>query len=192
MKDTVIVIDEKIREFRIEKGIKLFEAAAKAEISKGLLSKIENGRAIPSLPVLLQILKAIDVDLADFFNEVELHSEDKLYLLIKKSEYRRIAKEDAYGFHYFSVFQQSFSSVAFNVTYLELEHGASRELVTTDGFEFIYLIEGKIDYVLGNDELTMEEGDSLFFNGNIPHVKRNQYGKTARILVIYLLTSINH
>ena len=192
MKDTVIVIGEKIREFRTEKNIKLFEAAAKADISKGLLSKIENGRAIPSLPVLLQILRSLEIDLTVFFKEVESESDGHTYLLIKKEDYRPVAKEDASGFHYFSVFQQSFSSVAFNVTYLELEPDAKRELVTTDGFEFIYLVSGTLDYILGEDRLTMEQGDSLFFNGNIPHVKRNPYGETAKILVIYLLTSINH
>lgn len=192
MKDTVIVIGEKIREYRNEKNIKLFEAAARADISKGLLSKIENGRAIPSLPVLLQILKSLDVNLADFFNEVESYTDSPLYFLIKKEDYRPINKEDAAGFNYFSVFQQSFSSVAFNVTYLELEPKAKRALVTTDGYEFIYLVDGTIDYVLGGDEFTLEKGDSLFFNGNIPHVKKNPYGETAKILVIYLLTSITH
>jgi transcriptional regulator with XRE-family HTH domain len=190
MNNTVIVIGEKLREFRTAKNIKLFEAAAKAEISKGLLSKIENGRAIPSLPVLLQILNAIDIELTVFFKEVETQNLAPLYLLIKKNQYRSIEKEDAIGFNYFAIFQRSFSSVAVNFTYLELEPGAKRELVTTDGFEFIFLIRGTIDYVLGDQNFTMHNGDSLFFDGTIPHVKRNPYLETAQILVIYLLTSI--
>lgn len=192
MRNTVIVIGEKIREIRIAKNIKLFEAAGKSEISKGLLSKIENGRAIPSLPVLLQILKALEVDLSDFFAEVESGNESPLYLHIKKEDYRSIEKEDAVGYNYFTIFQRAFSSVAINFSYLELKPGAHRDLVTTDGFEFIFLSKGKIDYVLGNEQLTMNEGDSLFFDGNIPHVKKNPYKETAKILVIYLLTSITN
>jgi transcriptional regulator with XRE-family HTH domain len=192
MRNTVIVIGEKIREFRMAKNIKLFEAAGKADISKGLLSKIENGRAIPSLPVLLQILKSLEVDLSDFFSQVESESDLPLYFLIKKSEYVPINKEEAVGYQYFAVFQRAFSSIVVNFTYLELMPDAKRALVTTEGFEFIFLIEGKIDYVLGNELLTMEAGDSLFFNGNIPHVKKNPYGQIAKILVVYLLTTITN
>lgn len=192
MRNAVIVIGEKIREYRVAKNIKLFEAAGKAEISKGLLSKIENGRAIPSLPVLLQILKSLEVDLSDFFSQVEFESDLPLFFLIKKADYRPIKKEEAIGYEYFAVFQRDFSSVVVNFTYLELMPNAKRDLVTTDGFEFIFLIEGKIDYVLGNDHLTLEAGDSLFFNGNIPHVKKNPYGQIAKILVVYLLTSITN
>jgi transcriptional regulator with XRE-family HTH domain len=191
MKDTVTRIGETIRHIRTTQNLKLFEAAAKAEISKGLLSKVENGRAIPSLPVLLQILKALDIELTDFFKEVENGSDSPMFLLIKKSDYRPIEKEEAVGFQYSSIFQKSFSSVAVNFTYLELAPNARRELVTTDGYEFIHLIKGSIDYVLGDQQFTMNAGDSLFFDGTIPHVKKNPYRETAQILVIYILTSIS-
>jgi uncharacterized cupin superfamily protein len=68
-----------------------------------------------------------------------------------------------------------------------LSPDAKREMVTTDGMEFIYLASGTIDYKLGDATITMEEGDSLFFDGRVPHLKINRSGQTARILVIYLL-----
>jgi transcriptional regulator with XRE-family HTH domain len=191
MKNTVIRIGETIRHIRTERNLKLFETAAKAEISKGLLSKIENGRTIPSLPVLLQILKALEIDLTDFFKQVETDNNSPMYLLIKKKDYRPIEKEEAIGFQYFSIYQQAFSSVAINFTYLELKQNAQREMVTTDGYEFIHLVHGSIDYVLGNEKFSMQAGDSLFFNGSIPHVKKNPYKETAQILVVYILTSIS-
>ena len=60
-------------------------------------------------------------------------------------------------------------------------------MVTTDGMEFIYLVEGDIDYKLGDTTITMNQGDSLFFDGRVPHLKINKSTQTARILVIYLL-----
>ena len=70
---------------------------------------------------------------------------------------------------------------------LKLEPNAKREMVTTDGMEFIYLIEGEISYKLDTTEFNMSTGDSLFFDGRIPHLKINKSTKEAKILVVYLL-----
>jgi len=59
--------------------------------------------------------------------------------------------------------------------------------VVTDGFTFLYLIEGTVNYLLADEEITLETGDSLFFDGKIPHVPQNLSGSTAIMLVIYLL-----
>lgn len=188
MGDTIIIIGEKIKSIRTKKNIKLIKAAESAGISKGLLSKIENGRTVPSLPVLLQIIDALKVDLGDFFDDVKSRSETPPYLLIRKEDYREVKKDGAIGFNYFSIFQKTISTSTFHANLLELEMNAKRDMVITDGLEFIYLISGRIDYVLGDEEFTMEEGDSLFFDGRIPHLKLNHYAQKAKILVIYFLT----
>jgi len=48
-------VGKRIKELRLSKDLKLVEVAIKSSVSKGLLSRIENGRTIPSLPVLFSI-----------------------------------------------------------------------------------------------------------------------------------------
>jgi len=186
--DIVINIGKKIREIRNSKKLKLYETADKALISKGLLSKIENGRTIPSLPVLISIIKVLEVDMNEFFDGIE---EDNSHLIIhrKKGDETSIEKEESIGFHYFSILSKGFSNVHFEAVVLKLDPAAQREKVTTDGYEYLYILNGRVDYFLDNEHYTLEEGDSLFFNGNIPHVPENNTGKTATILVIYIVTS---
>ena len=180
-------IGKRIKEIRLSKALKLVEVAVKASVSKGLLSRIENGRTIPSLPVLFDIITALEEKPASFFESIAYSSGSPFYMLIRQEEYQPIEKEDSVGFHYFSIVSQSFSDVTFNAVLLRLAPNASREMVTTDGMEFIYLTEGNIDYKLGDTIVTMNEGDSLFFDGRVPHLKINHTEQIARILVIYLL-----
>ena len=188
MKDKEIFqVGKRIKIIRQQKDYKLTDVAIKATISKGLLSKIENGRTVPSLPVLFEIIAAIGENPASFFEGIQHQIAAPLYFHIRESDYQAIEKEDSVGFHYLSIISQLLNDITFNATLLILDPQAKRDLVTTDGMEFIYLIEGNIDYRLGDEYLSMSEGDSLFFDGRVPHVKMNNTSKTAKILVIYLL-----
>lgn len=56
----------KIRYYRQVKGIN--QTAIKVSISSQYLSKIENGKRIPSLPVLLSIAEALEVEVAELLD----------------------------------------------------------------------------------------------------------------------------
>ncbi len=180
-------VGKRIKEMRLSKEFKLVEVAIKSGVSKGLLSRIENGRTVPSLPVLFNIIGALNENPTTFFEHLNYTSNSPFYMLIKNKDYQPIEKEDSVGFNYFSIMSRSFRDVTFSAVLLKLEPQAKRDMVTTDGMEFIYLAEGDIDYKLGDATITMNQGDSLFFDGRVPHLKINNSTQTARILVIYLL-----
>jgi transcriptional regulator with XRE-family HTH domain len=181
-------IGKKIKEIRQERKNTLMDVAVKAGVSKSLLSKIENGRTIPSLPVLIQIIRALESDLNHFFADI---SDDISYGYIhKKAEnYALYQKEDSEGFSYYSILSENIQNMVFQSSILKLEPGAKRETVVTDGFTFIYLLEGEINYVLGKENIKLKMGDSLFFDGKIPHVPQNKTNETAILLVIYLINT---
>ncbi len=86
MKDDILSnIGKKIKEVRKGKGQNLQELAAQSNITAGLLSKIENFRAVPSLPVLLNISKALDVNMADLVEKV-VNNKEASFLLVRKDE----------------------------------------------------------------------------------------------------------
>lgn len=186
-RDEISILGPRIREIRVIKDYKLVEIAQKASISKGLLSRIENGRTLPSLPVLFSIIAALGESPSSFFENMKPSVHKPFFVLKNESELPSIIKEDSTGFNYFAILNHTFSDITFNATLLKLEPDAQREPVTTDGMEFIYLVTGEIVYNIGNEAFIMKEGDSLFFDGRVPHLKINRSGKMAKILVIYLL-----
>lgn len=179
-----------IRKYRKEKDLKLLELSSITGITSSMLSKIENGRMIPTIPTLFTIIHKLGVSLDVFFAEFMSENKFEGYIYLPKSEFSPYEKEEeATGFQYFSILENSFDGGAFQISLLELASGCKRALVTTAAFEFIYLINGNIQYQLEERLIDMKEGDALFFDGNIPHVPVNPNKKQATLLVIYFFGS---
>lgn len=60
-------IGKRIIKLREEQGLTSEQLAFQYDISKGYLSKIENGKQLPSLEMLEKIAKALGVDIKELF-----------------------------------------------------------------------------------------------------------------------------
>lgn len=158
-----------------------------------MLSKIENGRMIPTIPTLFAIIGALGIAPDTFFSELGEQDTFPGYIFIPKTEYSHFVKEEnAKGFNYFSILEHRIEGTSLQISLLNLEPGARRKPVSTLAFEYIYLISGSIEYILGDNKFNMNEGDSLFFDGNIQHVPLNNSNKPATLLVFYLFTEAKY
>ncbi|GAA4906476.1 XRE family transcriptional regulator [Mucilaginibacter defluvii] len=183
--DILIQISNRIKERRREKNITVQDLATKANVSKGLISQIENSRTIPSLIVLIDIIKALDIDLNIFFKDIR-HKEGRQAPIIKrKSEYEHFEKEDAHGFHYQRIFTQSIKNSTVDMVILELEPGAHRPMVQTDAYEYKYILSGTVEYQFEDGSYTLRQGDSMLFDGRLAHTPKNAGKGTASMLVLY-------
>jgi transcriptional regulator with XRE-family HTH domain len=178
---------KKIKLIRSRRNLTLQELSLKANISKGLLSKIENSRTVPSLPVFLSILSSLKVPLNDFFEGVELPN-GQAYILIKASEQVKLQKEERKGFDYQFILAQSISPSTLEVVLLTVNPGANSVPTTTDGFELKYVLSGSCDYYIGEDKIALSTGDCLYFDASKPHMPVNRGNQPVVIMVIYLLT----
>ncbi|MBX9449041.1 MAG: helix-turn-helix domain-containing protein [Taibaiella sp.] len=68
----LLEISKRIKNKRIEKRLTLQELADKSGVSKGLISQIENGRSIPSLPVMFSIIQSLEIAVSEFFKDLNL------------------------------------------------------------------------------------------------------------------------
>lgn len=178
---------KKIKLIRSRRNLTLQEVSEQAKISKGLLSKIENSRTVPSLPVFLNIVNSLKVPLTDFFEGVEL-SHGKDYLLIKSNETTVLQKEEREGFDYRLILAQQITPATMEVALLTVKPGAKSRPTNTDGFELKYVLAGSCDYYIGEEKVFIEAGDSLYFDASRPHMPVNRGNQPVVMLVIYLLT----
>lgn len=185
--EIIASVGEHIKEVRKKRKFTLQKVAEISGISVAMLSKIENGRIHPTFYTLLQLLLSLEVDLNDFFSSISTDKELPGYFLIKKNDYRPIQKEVSTGFNYELIFKRAMESSSVEFSLLHLDPKAKRKKVTTAGFEFLFMISGEIDYFLKDEKIRLEEGDSLFFDGNIPHVPQNNTEKVCTLLVIYFI-----
>ena len=68
---------------------------------------------------------------------------------------------------------------------LEVQPNSKRDKVITDAFEFKYVLAGECYYAIGEQEVLLKEGDSIFFDGRIPHVPINKGKVASKMLVVY-------
>ena len=183
--DVLIQISNRIKDRRREKNITVQELATRANVSKGLISQIENSRTIPSLIVLVDIIKALEIDLNAFFKDIRSKTNHSPVMIKRSSEYERFEKEHAEGFHYERIFTQSIKHSTVDIVILELAPNANRPLVQTEAFEYKYILQGEVEYQFENEKHKLNQGDSILFDGRIPHTPKNTGIKTARMLVVY-------
>ncbi|AUP80567.1 helix-turn-helix domain-containing protein [Flavivirga eckloniae] len=185
MDDFLIGIGKRIKSIRKKQNITISSLAKDAGVSNGLISRIENGRTIPSLPVLLELISALNIDASNFFEGVESKAGAK-FILVKKEEQQTLEKEvEAKGFKYFQIFGKSLNTVGFEAVILTVSPNSYREKVITDAWEFKYILKGSCSYIIDNEEVTINEGDSIYFNGRLPHVPVNRGTEDCTMLVLY-------
>ncbi|WP_426668911.1 helix-turn-helix domain-containing protein [Mucilaginibacter sp. McL0603] len=183
--DILIQISNRIKERRREKNITVQELASLANVSKGLISQIENSRTIPSLIVLIDIIKALEIDLNEFFKDIRTKSKLSPILIKRKDEYEHFEKEHANGFHYQRILTRFIDHSTVDIVILNLEPNATRPLVETDAFEYKYILAGEIEYQFKEEKIRLSQGDSMLFDGRIPHTPKNLGSQTASMLVVY-------
>lgn len=188
MDDLLIGIGSRIKSIRKENKLTISEVATRAQVSNGLISKVENGRTVPSLPVLIELINALGIQLSDFFVGVE-HKIAGKFIHIPKSQQTIIEKEvDSKGFSYQQIFSKRLDTMGFEAVILTIEPNSNREKVVTDAWEFKFIISGSVVYEIDNESVELSAGDSLYFNGNYPHVPVNKGEENCVMLVLYFYT----
>lgn len=181
-------IAKRIKVLRKARGFTLQKLSERSRVSRGLLSKIENSRTIPSLPVFFGIIKAMNVSIDDFFEDLDVEYSNE-YLHIRYCNYQRIEKEMRSGFNYQFIFSHTIQACIMEIVLLTVEPNASIKATTTDGFEYKYILSGKCYYVINNEKILLEEGDSLYFNASRPHYPVNSFENRVVMLVAYFLSA---
>lgn len=186
MEENIILkISTRIKEIRRERNTTVQELADLAGVSKGLISQIENNRTVPSLMVLIDIISALDVDLNQFFKDISTSSQLSPVLIKRKNEYEPFEKEQALGFLYQRIFTKTFKNSTVDIVLLELEPNATRPMVVTEAFEYKYILSGKVDYIFEDQTYSLSDGDSMLFDGRLPHTPKNTSDQKATMLILY-------
>ena len=183
-KDIILQISNRIKEKRKEQKITLQELAAEAGVTKGLISQIENSRTIPSLPVLLNIIKCLHVDLNDFFERIDLLEKNEP-IIIKASQQENIEKEYVEGIEYNRIisFQQDGKLV--DVMLYRQSKNARKGYVSTNAHEFNYMISGSMYYIIENKKYPLKAGDSFYYDARKSHTSKCTSATPYEMLVVY-------
>ena len=158
-----------IRELRQQHGLTIAEVADRADISRGMLSKIENAQTATSLETLSRLSQALGVSLATLFRHYDVP--DGGAQLVKDGEGMEVVRKGTKRGHTYHLLSYDQGPTKQFEPFLITIDKESEVFPTFEhpGTEFIYMLEGKIEYRHGQNTYVLSPGDSLTFRGEIPH-----------------------
>ena len=162
-------IGSKVKQARIDSGLKIADVAKLSDISQGMISKIENAQVATSLETLQRLCGAIGLPISRLFNDFD-KQESNAHFTKAGDGLEVVGRGTKKGHKYHLLAYQrggKRSIEPFLVTMDDLSE--TFPTFSHPGEEFIYIVEGKLIYQHGNSEYEMSAGDSLVFDGNIPH-----------------------
>jgi transcriptional regulator with XRE-family HTH domain len=182
-------IGSKLKSLRTQRGLTLQEMAKKMHLSPSFFSRVENGQVMPSIHTLLKIAETLKTDVGVFFQEFE----ERGYVVSRRGR-RRVVLADEGRFDGSPSERRSYDA---ELLADGMENRFMLPLLVTlvkkdpdikpyahGGQEFIYLLEGKVEANLGGDKVMLEEGDTILYDGNIPHRFLSLSKKPARALAV--------
>lgn len=193
-KSTVYGLDKigrRVKKLRREAGLTLDALAGETGLSKGLLSKIENFRTLPSVPVLATVAQALNVDMGRLVKGVGLPVEEGGFQLIRVADRRRVERDNAQGFCYELLGSLPTGVGVSDFYLLTVEPGATRDAVTTEGRQAVWVAEGSLVFLVDDHRIEMSTGDLLLFDGRVPHLPLNESEKPTVLFCAYLLEGGN-
>ncbi len=158
-----------IHHIRIQHSLTIAELSERAGISRGMLSKIENGLSSTSLETLEHLANALGVKLSSLFQGYNLPNSTVQF--VKKGQGLEVVRRGTKSGHTYHLlaYDQGPHKI-FEPLLISLEDpGEEFSSFEHPGTEFIYMLEGKMEYRVGDEVFTLEPGDSLTFRGEIPH-----------------------
>lgn len=163
-----IAIGLQVRAFRRQLNMTVAELSKQAQLSPGMLSKIENGLTSPSLATLKSLSQALNVPVTSFFRKYE---EERDASFVKAGEGLIIERRGTRAGHRYQLLGHTIGKQVFVEPYLIslTEESDVFPLFQHSGVEFIYMLEGHVVYRHGNRTYLLEPGDSLFFDSDAPH-----------------------
>lgn len=163
-------VGEKLRTLRLKKSMGLVELGKHTKLSAAMLSKLERGKLIPTLPTLLRIAMVFGVGLDYFFTD---ERKRHVVSIVRRAERLRFPESPGRGpvAYHFESLDFKANERKLNAFYAEFEVVAAGDMKMHQhpGVELLYLISGSLELTIGSDAHRLDAGDAIYFDSTVRH-----------------------
>jgi len=165
------LVGPRLRKVREQRGVTLTEVAQRTGISKSTLSRLENGQRRPSLELLLPLAQIYRVPLDDLVGAPEV-GDPRIRLKPRRVNGRTVIPLTHPG-----------GIQAWKIV-IPVSQSTPRPR-SHDGFEWLYVLAGRMRLVLGEQDLTLGVGEAAEFDTQVPHWFGSDGDGPAEVLSIF-------
>jgi transcriptional regulator with XRE-family HTH domain len=179
-----------IRAQRARNNLTIAEVADSAGISRGMLSKMENGQVSASLDSLQRIATALGTPISSLFRDFDTKAGGAV--LVKKGEGIEVVRRGTRKGHSYRLLGYDQGPRKRFEPFLISLDDESEVFPTFEhpGVEFIHMLEGKLEYRHGTETYVLAPGDSLTFKGDVPHGPERLIKLPIRFLSVFLYDEV--
>lgn len=179
--DLPLVIGKNLRRLRIRQGHSLERLAKQSGVSRAMLGQIETGKSAPTIVLLWKIANALHVPLAALIAADDAHGT----LVFRRANAKILSSNDgrceSRALFPLDVERQ----IEFYELRLAPLHREEAEAHAPGTHENLVVAKGAIEIVAGLERpVTLNEGDAILFEADVPHSYRNLGGEEA---IVYLV-----
>ncbi len=177
------IICRNIKKFRKQNQFTLEKLAGLTGLTKGYLSKVERSEKAPPYSTLNKIAGALGVEVTRFLETIgEPHSDNRISIQRKSASKVIHATSQLSGYDYEVL---GTDKPGKNMEPFIIHSPAEiKRMYAHEGEEFMYILEGDLEFVYGERTYVLEQGDSVYFDSCIPHAGKSLGDKPTRILVV--------
>ncbi|SJM61031.1 helix-turn-helix domain-containing protein [Gulosibacter sp. 10] len=171
MRDELAEIGARLRAVRRSRGLTLEELSERVGISQSTLSRLESGKRQAGLELLLPLTRHLGVRIDD------LVSPDSPDPRVR----RPVIHRD--GLVIAPLAPEGSPIHTYKITYPPVRE--LPELRVHDGYEWLYVLTGRLRLRLGGQELVLTRGEAAEFDTHVPHAMSAAGGKPAQVISIF-------
>lgn len=183
-------LGQKIKELRSSMRLSLKELSGKTDLPEPVLSQIENDIVPPTIAALAKIGRALKVELGYFFQKEPLGGEVEV---VRRDERKIVRRQRPLGP---TPLSYSYQSLAYRKPHrnmqpflIEFDIDIQEEIpsLSHEGEEFLYLLEGELEFRTLKESIILHEGDSLYFDSLISHAFYGRGKKKPKAIVVIFI-----
>jgi transcriptional regulator with XRE-family HTH domain len=170
------VLDEvapRLKRLRAKRGITLAALSEATGISKSTLSRLESGLRRPSLELLLPLADAYQVPLDDLVGAPE----------VGDPRVRLKPRTMASGGTFVPLTRGPGPLQAYKM--IIPDRGSEPDLRTHEGYEWLYVLAGRLRLVLAEHDLILGSGEAAEFDTRQPHWFGSADGRPVEVLSLF-------
>lgn len=173
----------RLRTARRNKSWTIRQLAEASRCSESLLSKIENGKNLPSLPLLHTLVRVLETNVGWLFGDPPAERE-----IIYRSGQRPFISLDPLRRGEGITLERIIPYSAQHILQCNIHHivegGKSAGPITHEGEEVGYVLAGRVELTVGGRNYQIGVGDAFVFRSTLPHEYRNIGNEPASIIWI--------
>lgn len=184
MDEQIKQIAERLRGLRDVLELSTEQMAQECGVDEQVLQRAESGEYDISVSMLQKIARTYSValDTLMFGEEPKMST----YFLTRAGKGVSVERTKAYRYQALAAGFKDRKADPFIVSVEPRPEGEPMHLNTHTGQEFNLVLEGRLMLNIGGKELTLNQGDSLYFDASLPHGMKALDGRTVKFLAIIL------